>query len=338
MESKNLLQLTGGTKKSKKGMKRMTLAMAVLCSVGFGITQTGAYSYLSNADSVKNLFSEGKVSINLVEPEWIKDDSGTKEKAVPGDVYQKDPTITATDECVTPSFVYLQVYIPYAKVTKVNDDSTLYDKDVNGAPLKKHHMLVTFGEGEVTKTSSDEFLVGDASDIQYDQASEILDSAELPDGHLIRNNIHDGKDGWTLLEISDIPVTDIPDTDSYQKNVDGYLKFTYSFNTMLANTDAVNPKYAALSGQVLTNKTTPLFEKIRVVNCMEGQLDGKEYYIPVKAYAIQATHTGSAEDENVKNAIPATTAEVIKQARKAYLAYANQNEDNGIMSVIKFSS
>ena len=152
MESKNLLQLTGGTKKSKKGMKRMTLAMAVLCSVGFGITQTGAYSYLSNADSVKNLFSEGKVSINLVEPEWIKDDSGTKEKAVPGDVYQKDPTITATDECVTPSFVYLQVYIPYAKVTKVNDDSTLYDKDANGAPLKKHHMLVTFGEGEVTKT------------------------------------------------------------------------------------------------------------------------------------------------------------------------------------------
>ena len=165
-----------------------------------------------------------------------------------------------------------------------------------------------------------------------------MDSAELPDGHLIRNNIHDGKDGWTLLEISDIPVTDIPDTDSYQKNVDGYLKFTYSFNTMLANTDAVNPKYAALIGQVLTNKTTPLFEKIRVVNCMEGQLDGKEYYIPVKAYAIQATHTGSAEDENVKNAIPATTAEVIKQARKAYLAYANQNEDNGIMSVIKFSS
>ena len=223
-------------------------------------------------------------------------------------------------------------------MTKVNDDSTLYDKDANGAPLKKHHMLVTFGEGEVTKTSSDEFLVGDASDIQYDQASEILDSAELPDGHLIRNNIHDGKDGWTLLEISDIPVTDIPDTDSYQKNVDGYLKFTYSFNTMLANTDAVNPKYAALIGQVLTNKTTPLFEKIRVVNCMEGQLDGKEYYIPVKAYAIQATHTGSAEDENVKNAIPATTAEVIKQARKAYLAYANQNEDNGIMSVIKFSS
>lgn len=62
---------------------------------------------------------------------------------------------------------------------------------------------------------------------------------------------------------------------------------------MLANTDAVNPKYAALIGQVLTNKTTPLFEKIRVVNCMEGQLDGKEYYIPVKAYAIQATHTGS---------------------------------------------
>ena len=56
MESKNLLQLTGGTKKSKKGIKRMTLAMAVLCSVGFGISRTGAYSYLSNADSVKNLF------------------------------------------------------------------------------------------------------------------------------------------------------------------------------------------------------------------------------------------------------------------------------------------
>lgn len=337
MESRNLLQLTGGKKKSNKAIKQMALAAAVLCSVGFGIAQTGAYSYLSNADAIKNFFSEGKVAISLAEPEWLKnsDDSGRKEKAVPGDVYQKDPTVAATEACVTPCFVYLQVYIPYVKVTKVNDDSTLYDKDTNGTPLKKHHMLVTFGEGELAKTSSDEFLVGDAADIRYDPASEILDSAELPDGHLISNNIHAGKDGWTLLEVSAISPADMKDADSYKKNVDGYLKFIYSFNAMLANTDAVHLKYAALIDQVLMDKTTPLFEKIRVVNCMEGQLDGNEYYIPIKAYAIQATHTGSVE---TGNAIPSTTAEVIKQARKAYVAYANQNEDNGIMSVIKLSS
>ena len=352
MENKDLLQLTRGPKRGKerkrKVFKRVSLGVVVLSAVGLGAIQTGAHSYLTGYGSLRNMFSEGKVTINLTEPKWTNDpkDPGNKEKVVPGDVFDKDPTVTAESNCVTPSFVYLQIRIPYAKVTKVNDDSTLYDKDANGAPLKKNHMLLTFGEGELMKTASDSFLVGDAASIRYDSASEILDSAAPPNGHNVTNNINNSKDGWTLLRVEDISVNAITDA-SYKNGVEGYLVFTYAYNSMIANTDVINDKYASLVNQVIVKKTTPLFNKVRTINCLEGQLDGIEYKTPIKAFAIQATHTGTGTDEDANktsdgngNGVPATTAKVIEQARKAFETYTNQNKDNGnaATTVSSFSS
>ena len=341
MENKDLLQLTRGPKpnkdRKKKVIKRISLGAIGVCGIGLGAFQAGVHSYLTGYGSVLNIFREGKVIINLSEPKWTNDpnDPGNKEKVVPGDVYDKDPIVTAENNCVTPSFVYLQVRIPYAKVTKVNDDSTLYDKDANGARLQKNHMLLTFGEGELMKTASDAFLVRDAANIRYDSASEILDSAAPPNGHNVTNNINNGKDGWTLLKVEDISVDAITDA-SYKNGVEGYLVFTYAYNSMIANTDAINDRYVSLVDQVIVKKTTPLFNKVRVINCLEGQFDGIEYKMPIKAFAIQATHTGSGTDEDANktsdgngNGVPTTTDKVIEQARKAFETYTNQNKDNG---------
>lgn len=340
MEKKDITQLTRA--RSSKGTKKrifkgITLGLLGLCVLGVGVSQAEAHSYLTGIDSIRNLFTEGKVTISLSEPNWTNDpvQPGNKTLVCPGDVYDKDPTVTAEENCVTPSFVYIQFRVPYAKVTKVNDDSTLYDKDANGVPLLKNHMLLTFGEGEINKTSSDEFIVGDAANVKFESASEILDSAAPPNGHNVSNNINSSKDGWTLLRVEDIPVEDIKDS-AYTNGVDGYLVFTYAYNSMLANTDAIESTYDSLVGSVIVEQTTPLFNQVRTVNCIEGQLTGIEFKMPIKAFAIQAAHTGTGTDEDANpsadgngNGIPTTTQAVITQAKLAFETYTNQNNDNG---------
>lgn len=337
MKKSELMLITRGkATKKKKIIKVMSLGAVCICVLG-AAGKVGAQAYLSDNGFTSNIFDEGKVTIQLTEPNWTDNsyEPGNKKNVLPGDVFEKDPTVIADENCVTPSFVYIQVQIPYAKVTKVNDDSTLYDKDSNGSITLKNHMLLTFGEGEVAKDTADHFLVGEASKVIFDRESEILDSAAPPDGHNVTNNVHSGKDGWTLLSVEDVSMDQIKDNE-FSQNVSGYLVFTYAYNSMIANTDKMAERFEALVGKVIFDKTTPLFNQVRTVNCIEGQLDGVEYKMPIRAFAIQATHTGTSDDENLNNStdgngngIPATTKNVIEQAKLAYETYGNQNEDNG---------
>lgn len=188
------------SKEEKKKTGKLKRAIAVgattLAAVGLCLNQTGALAYLTDYAHVTNKFTEGKVSITPSEPNWTHDpeDPGDKEQVTPGDIFNKDPQITADEDSISPAFVYMQVKIPYGKVTKVNDDGTLFDKDTNGKRTTAHHMLITYGEGEPTKDAQDEFLVGDASLVKFDPASEGLDTSLAPNGHSLTNNINDTKD------------------------------------------------------------------------------------------------------------------------------------------------
>lgn len=232
----------------------------------------------------------------------------------------------------------MQVKIPYGKVTKVNDDGTLFDKDTNGKRTTAHHMLITYGEGEPTKDAQDEFLVGDASLVKFDPASEGLDTSLAPNGHSLTNNINDTKDGWTLLQVEKTGLA--AGDDDANGVIKGYLVFTYAYNSMLANTDSINTKYADLVGETIQKKTTPLFEKIRMINVVESQLDLVSYQMPIKVFAIQAAHTGTGGDEdsntlgNNGNGVSTSTADVITQAKAAYVTYSNQNVDNGTATTL----
>lgn len=326
------------SKEEKKKTGKLKRAIAVgattLAAVGLCLNQTGALAYLTDYDHVTNKFTEGKVSITPSEPNWTHDpeDPGDKEQVTPGDIFNKDPQITADEDSISPAFVYMQVKIPYGKVTKVNDDGTLFDKDTNGKRTTAHHMLVTYGEGEPTKDAQDEFLVGDASLVKFDPASEGLDTSLAPNGHSLTNNINDTKDGWTLLQVEKTGL--VAGDDDANGVIKGYLVFTYAYNSMLANTDSINTKYADLVGETIQKKTTPLFEKIRMINVVESQLDLVSYQMPIKVFAIQAAHTGTGGDEdsntlgNNGNGVPTSTADVITQAKAAYVTYSNQNVDN----------
>ena len=61
--------------------------------------------------------------------------------------------------------------------------------------------------------------------------------------------------------------------------------------------------------------TESLFDTVKFLNIIEGQLDGQQLEIPVRAYAIQASYTGG-DAENV-----------VEQARSAYQKYVDQNKN-----------
>lgn len=61
--------------------------------------------------------------------------------------------------------------------------------------------------------------------------------------------------------------------------------------------------------------TTPLFDSVKFLNLIEGQLDEQDLTIPVRAYAIQASYTGG------------DSGTVVDQAKTAYEKYVNQNKD-----------
>ena len=61
--------------------------------------------------------------------------------------------------------------------------------------------------------------------------------------------------------------------------------------------------------------TESLFDTVKFLNIIEGQLDGQQLEIPIRAYAIQTSYTGG------------DAASVVEQARNAYQKYVNQNKN-----------
>lgn len=319
MENKNLKN-----KKIRNTAIGLALAAAVL-TTGSTIGQ-GTSAYLTDYDNLVNQFTQGKLDIVPSEPNWPGDQTPT----VPGDVVAKDPMISAAKGSQTPAYVYMQVKMPYGQVTKVNDDGTLYDKDSSGKRLTKLHQLVTFGVGEPIKeivSGKEVFIVGNR--YQPDSESVMLDTG-APTGHGLSTTIRSSADGWTLLK-TELTARAAGDPEE----VEGYVVYTYAYNSMIADTEdqLVKDTFAGyIADKVLVSKTTSLFAKVRLINCVEGQLDEVKLQVPVKTFAIQAAHTGNDEDRD-NNHIPDNTATVIQYAKKAFEKYANQNADNGTATV-----
>ena len=58
-----------------------------------------------------------------------------------------------------------------------------------------------------------------------------------------------------------------------------------------------------------------LFDTVKFLNLIEGQLDGTTFEIPVRAYAIQTSYTGGSSDN------------LSEQIKAAYEKYVNQNKN-----------
>lgn len=98
-----------------KKMKKIVLITALCCVMSVG----GIMAYFTDADTVTNEFTVGKISLDLQEPEWnpVNGKDMTPKKTV-----QKNPQIL--NDGVNDEFVFLEVLVPYANVVTANEDGT----------------------------------------------------------------------------------------------------------------------------------------------------------------------------------------------------------------------
>lgn len=95
-------------------MKKRKLFLLAAVMLGLGIIGT-AVAFLTDTQTLTNVFTIGGVKISLTEPTW---DSTGKTKATnitPKVKVEKDPTITNTG--TNDAYVFMKVVVPYENVT-----------------------------------------------------------------------------------------------------------------------------------------------------------------------------------------------------------------------------
>lgn len=128
-------------------------------------------------------------------------------------------------------------------------------------------------------------------------------------------------DAFVYLEVS-IPMADVTAAADNGTRLEKRMQELFSFESKKSWTKLDSKKIGDDQVYVFTyNKilkpdetTETLFDTVKFLNIIEGQLDGQQLEIPVRAYAIQASYTGG-DAENV-----------IEQAQSAYEKYVNQNK------------
>ena len=129
-------------------------------------------------------------------------------------------------------------------------------------------------------------------------------------------------DAFVYMEVS-IPIAEVTAaTDNgnrlEKKEQELFLFETQNNWTKLSSQRVENAQvYVYVYDKVLKPQETtePLFESIKFLNVIEGQLDGQQLEVPVRAYAIQTSYTGGEAES-----IP-------EQARNAYRKYVEQNRE-----------
>ncbi len=129
-------------------------------------------------------------------------------------------------------------------------------------------------------------------------------------------------DAFVYLEVS-IPTAEVVWADAQGNRQERQEKELFSFTadgswTRLGTAKVDSSQvYTYAYNQILRagETTTPLFNNVTFLNVVEGQLDTRQFQIPVRAYAIQTQNTGG------------DGGTVQEQAAKAYEKYVNQNTD-----------
>lgn len=129
-------------------------------------------------------------------------------------------------------------------------------------------------------------------------------------------------DAYVYLEVS-IPIANVMSVADNGNRLERREQELFSFQQKTSwtklNSQRIgsNQVYSFAYNKVLKPQETTesLFDTVKFLNIIEGELDGKQLEIPIRAYAIQASYTGG------------DATSVVEQARNAYQKYINQNKN-----------
>lgn len=97
----------------KRNLKMTALALALVGTLSVG----GIMAYFTDGDTATNIFTVGKVSIDLQEPGWVPPTGITPEQE-----FKKDPQIK--NDGINDVYVFMKVIVPYANVVTANHDGS----------------------------------------------------------------------------------------------------------------------------------------------------------------------------------------------------------------------
>lgn len=128
-------------------------------------------------------------------------------------------------------------------------------------------------------------------------------------------------DAFVYLEVS-IPMAEVEAASEDGTRLGKREQELFSFQTptnwtkLDSKKTGDNQVYVYAYNEVLKPEqtTNTLFDSVKFLNIIEGQIDEKNLSIPIRAYAIQTSYTGG------------DSASVVDQARTAYEKYVNQNK------------
>lgn len=108
-------------KKNVSKRKAAVIGVAALAMLGAGAA--GSLAYLTDSETNTNVFTDGKVQVDLVETAYdAAVEAGQNVHMVPNQELAMDPKIENTG--INDAIVYLKVSVPVKEVTKVADDGT----------------------------------------------------------------------------------------------------------------------------------------------------------------------------------------------------------------------
>lgn len=97
--------------------KLSVIALTLVCCLAIA----GVSAYFTDGDSTVNTFTVGKISLDLIEPEWIEPKNITPEQEI-----KKDPRIY--NGGINDEYVFLKVEVPYSTVITAAENGTRNEK------------------------------------------------------------------------------------------------------------------------------------------------------------------------------------------------------------------
>ena len=98
---------------NKKKIVSIVVAIALVCALGVGLVS----AYFTDVETKTNVFTVGKIDIELSEPNWVEPTNILPEQEI-----VKDPQVTNVG--INDAYVFMEVEVPYAYIVTAADDGT----------------------------------------------------------------------------------------------------------------------------------------------------------------------------------------------------------------------
>lgn len=98
---------------NKKIFTRTIAIVGLICVLAVGLIS----AYFTDVETKTNVFTVGKIDVELTEPNWVEPTNILPEQEI-----AKDPKVTNIGSNDT--YVFMEVAVPYANIVTANDDGT----------------------------------------------------------------------------------------------------------------------------------------------------------------------------------------------------------------------